>query len=871
MTEALPNIETLLSHQDWVRALARGLIADPARADDVAQQAMLEAVTRAPQDLREPKGWLARVVRNAALALQRQERRRQRREQVVAVAKAEAVAPDPAAMVQRAAAHKRVVDVLFALPEPYHTVVLLRYFEDIDAREIAHRLDRSLATVRTQLQRGLERMRQQLDGEFGSDRAAWCAALMPLFATPKAVIGVPLLTTIGAMLMTKWILIAATLVATWLFGQWCFEGAAMPVVPGAGGGTVAAVAPEMVSETPADDLRRELVPVAAATVSPVADSAPSTAPALRGRIVAPDGTALVGITVARQDPAQPRLRGDILRFGMTSIDLSQPSMRDMLGDEAQAATFAAQFGPHADAVLAMLRGQPIERPRAISDGSGRFAFDLTFDIDELVIESSSLLSYGTGKLPGDPEVVLVAGPAVNVAGRVHDEHGAAIADAYVHLGYQLDALPGIGARLHDTHSFHSWNAQSAADGSFELGLVPAHAALSVTVQKRGYNSKTVATVDVTGPVDCTLRKAPPSQSPTVQGIVRHVDGRPAAGARVDFGQDGGQCGDDGRFSFQLTASKRQEPLTAWLPGLQPCVLKGLGARLRDDPAAGAELELRLGAEALAITGRVLDVDGRAVKGVRVVADGATFLGSSDQLLENMIGGQRKVTTDADGRFELRGLADRDYRVRAVHPRTLLVIESEPITAGTSGVELRQSADAFIERLEGVVVDRFGLPVVGADVSLSAMLLVGPSMSKSMPRRDGVKSGDNGQFVIERCPRSGVQLVVSGDGLKWSRTDVSGEAGLVRIEIVRRLRFRLHRQGGVAASAFEVRDEFGEVMTTTLRRPASKTTYRRVPIRSEQPVCEVDDRAVRIVLFDGKREVLTQPLVLLAGDVTEVAY
>ena len=61
VTTARSNIEALLAHQDWVRALARSLVADPSRADDVAQQTMLEAMTSPPRDLSRPRGWLARV------------------------------------------------------------------------------------------------------------------------------------------------------------------------------------------------------------------------------------------------------------------------------------------------------------------------------------------------------------------------------------------------------------------------------------------------------------------------------------------------------------------------------------------------------------------------------------------------------------------------------------------------------------------------------------------------------------------------------------------------------------------------------------------------------------------------------------------
>ena len=41
-------IETLLAEREWVRALARSLLADSNRADDVEQQTWLSAMRRPP-------------------------------------------------------------------------------------------------------------------------------------------------------------------------------------------------------------------------------------------------------------------------------------------------------------------------------------------------------------------------------------------------------------------------------------------------------------------------------------------------------------------------------------------------------------------------------------------------------------------------------------------------------------------------------------------------------------------------------------------------------------------------------------------------------------------------------------------------------
>jgi len=868
MTEASPNLATLLRHQEWVRALARSLVADPARADDVAQQTMLEAMTRAPQALRAPQAWLAQVARNAAKALFRQEQRRRRREQAVASAAADATTPDPAVTVQRAEAHKRVVDVLFTVPEPYHTVLVLRYFEDLGAQEIARRLGRPEATVRTQLQRGLERMRQQLDGEFGGDRNAWCTMLMPLWGGQPAAVGVAWMTTIGALLMTKWILsVAAALAVAFLLLPDFTAAERAPSPTGADGTGVVAQAspPPRPAELPAAT-QREVVANAPQEVV-----ATPSAGGLRGRVVNLEGAALPGLVLAHQRPGRAQLRGRVLVVGDTSVDLDQPGLRESLQHEAGAAMFAQGFGPAAGDVLTLLRGQPLPRPSVTTDAAGRFTFDADIAIAEIVMDQPDLLLYGTGKLPGDEELLLVVGAAVEAKGQVRDEAGASIADAHVSFGYQLESLPGFPGRLRSTSGYRSGTASSDAEGRFGLGRIPVHPLIRLTIQKRGFQAWSLATTEIYGPLACTLRPAIEAARPRVSGIVRLADGLPAAGARVNFGQDSAVCAEDGSFALVVTSLHTEAPLTAWLPELQPCIVSDLGKRLHDDATAGEQLELQLGPAALHITGVVLDADGKPLPRMRLLAVGSTLLGSSTEVLEHHIGGQGSVESDNKGRFAMRGLSARDYVLRAIDPRTLLVIESAPIAAGTAEVVLRQPEGAFLDRVEGHVVDRFGQPVRGVSVWLITPLVKGPNFSTSLPRNNGVTTDQQGRFVVRRCPHHGVQLVFGGDGIVRKEAAVPGDGLPMQVQITRELRFRLQSPGSVPATAFEVRDEAGAVLQVTELRPGMQSVYRRVPIRVEPVTFVVEDTAARIVFFADERELLVQPLVLRVGDVAELAY
>ena len=144
--------ELLLGHADFVRALARSLLADPGAADDVAQEALVKGLEQPPTAVNSLRSWLARVVRNLALQHRRGDARRSGRE--TSVARTEHV-PSTADVIEREAVRTNVVRAVLALEEPYRTVVLLRFYESRPPREIAATLKVPVATVHTRTKRAL--------------------------------------------------------------------------------------------------------------------------------------------------------------------------------------------------------------------------------------------------------------------------------------------------------------------------------------------------------------------------------------------------------------------------------------------------------------------------------------------------------------------------------------------------------------------------------------------------------------------------------------------------------------------------------------------------------------------------------------------
>ena len=212
--------DALFADVEWLRRLARGLVGDPAAADDLAQDAWVVAL-QSGGHVESRRGWLAGVLRNLALRRGASEGARSRREARVA-AEGGAGLPGTDELVERAELARRLMEEVTALEEPLRTVVLLRYVEGVSPERIAARRGVPASTVRTQLQRGLERLRTRLDRSNGG-RAGWMAGVVALAQPPAATgtlaVGVSAGTTLG-ITMTKKGLLGVGLAAMVGLGIW---------------------------------------------------------------------------------------------------------------------------------------------------------------------------------------------------------------------------------------------------------------------------------------------------------------------------------------------------------------------------------------------------------------------------------------------------------------------------------------------------------------------------------------------------------------------------------------------------------------------------------------------------------------------------
>ncbi|MEM7166561.1 MAG: sigma-70 family RNA polymerase sigma factor [Planctomycetota bacterium] len=172
------ELNELLANSSWVRNLALRLLADNDQAEDVVQEVWLTALRQPPRQPQALRAWLKKVASNLARKNNRTEARRRVREEQRPPTPP-IVPPD--VLVERLELQGRVANAVVALPEPYRAVIYLRFYVGLANTDIARDLERPESTVRTQVARGLELLRADLDEGLRDRDGGWRGALALVF------------------------------------------------------------------------------------------------------------------------------------------------------------------------------------------------------------------------------------------------------------------------------------------------------------------------------------------------------------------------------------------------------------------------------------------------------------------------------------------------------------------------------------------------------------------------------------------------------------------------------------------------------------------------------------------------------------------
>ena len=657
------ELDELLTHAGWVRRVATRLVRDAGEADDLVQEVWLRALENRPAALESPRGWLGAVARSLAVTRGRAAGRRRRRETIAA--RAEGLPPADQVVLE-AEREREVAALVLALEEPYRSVVLLRFYRDLAPRRIAAELGRPVATVKVQLQRGLERLRKELDRRHGN-RESWCALLLPLCRprAPLALISaVALSLAVGVSALVLWRPAPAPVE---LARAEPVAPAAALVEPGAEGAFPGA--------TPRSPSARQALAAEPEPERASVAAEPRRTETLHGRLVTLAGEPLAGLRVEARDSRQLAwAQGDAEALVARGFWLPlAPATRAELArsPEARAAFVAAEFprgGPAADEARTLLAGGTLAPAWALTDARGAFALEVEPGGThlELVDPGFDLVGWGPPRAAlGRESHLYFACESTRLEGRVLDALGGPCVGALVRFSNgcpnEVNAHLALGSGLLCTQR----TTHSDAEGRFTLERVPRNRTAELWAEHEGRNATQVLDLfrdEPPAPVTLRIELLPEGERPRLAGTVLRPDGKAARGATLLLAGSRAVADEEGAFELVLASPAEEAELVVFEPGFDPLVVPGFGAGL-SSPGVHPVGTLRLPATRLVLAGRVLDATGAPLADVQVELFDATGIDGLDGTLESLASGATGRRTDAEGRFELGGLLPREYRIR----------------------------------------------------------------------------------------------------------------------------------------------------------------------------------------------------------------
>ena len=874
--------DALLAEAGWVRSLARTLVpTDRHLADDLAQDAVLSALEHQPTSERSLRSWFGTVLRNLVREDHRSRLRRLAREERAARAEVQGSTLEH---VETLAVHRRLVEAVLALDEPYRETIVLRFFEELSPSAIARKKRIPVATVKTRLARGLAELRQRLARVYGGESRSWALALIPL-CTPRGGISALTLGT-AAMSMKLKIVVALLVLGGLAVVAWPHAPAATGPEP-----VLAAQAPRKLSSATS-------APLVTAPVRPERSSVlPSAAPAAPAAVSRPrePGAQLSGLLL---DVSAHPLTGVHVQFeaGHREISASKLWPTDRAQDEALPRAESGADG-----------GFTLEVPERLGERDG----EIVVAEEPWTTVLSSLCRPAITK----GEHVVVAAAHLAHAGRVVDPAGQPLPGARIEIRAPKSLRLSFPQIL-DASAERAWVEESGPDGTFHFADAPRIEGATIEVRLTGYRHLVEAAPLASSPALELVLQPIDAQPGMVYGEVLDPRGAPVAGARITLGHAGLALSDDhGQFRVELPKHGERDPWIALKPGFQPAIERASPAVQAGQADPGELVVLRLGPPPLAITGRLLDEDGKPEAGWRVFLADPTFFGEMDDQpahVEGLLAGAADpreiekrlasapegsdpgavlrgtsnvywtfVVTDSAGGFTIEGLLDRDYRLAALDPRSLLQFESGPIAAGTRDALMRVPGSSFVEDVHGRVLSIGGKPVPGVTITpgvdvISVQIDANRRSSFDFPGAPVVTDAE-GRFRFARLPREKATLSLAGEDivpLEWGAEGGIGRAvGDPKTEIVIRVELSFHVQVEFepgSADELQAFDADGRRLWVHLFEGTNSMSTDSLPLEGgRSKILVVGENTAALLLRKAGEDVRRVPLALVAGQLNRV--
>lgn len=740
---------------DLHRLASRLTGGDSQSADDLVQATFLTAIESA-QDF-DPKkassgvaGWLTGILKNQAILMQRRARRR----------------PDPARLpepepldpildAERSELDRRVGESIAALSPTLRPVVHLHVLHGLSAKEIAAVLDRPAGTVRTQVVRGLEKLRALLPVGL----AGVLAGLLP--SAGFAAVRTAVLKSAAAKASTASVSATATVTGTSVFATTL---AFLTMKKGTL--ALAALALVVMSGLLYAD------PFGPATPEDVPEGPPAQTAGVGEPNQGESATPTEREIVARSEPVDSQVQ----ETPRTPISTLRGRVFDEFGEPfagAEVVAWATRSGGPA-----MANGVFEEKPVAsVTSGPAGFYelpwYDNEFGLAVHVRSEDGFHQLGTRRLTGTVEArELVEGldlelqRAVEFQGVVLDAQGAPVAAAKIGnaRGYTSGG-PGFRG-IHDV--FSQWpvpqEAVTDAQGRFSL-IAVADMELHWDVRAEGLQFLRIQHRASDGFLQIQL---PDGES--IRGSVFRADGSSAAGARVQIGRNRRSAVECDRYGSFVISGLSLDRGSDFLN-----VIDETSAVFALHPIPEGDTPLQLFLEpSREVTGLVVDAAGQPIPGVRVHAEG-------ERLLElNVVFSERSTwewaqaadstISDDEGRFSLPRLYEGEFELTLEHPKDRSVARSMQVSTPTDlgAVELHSAVSDFVN---------LPIQIVGASGEweegfTDLEVRISRPIREGFSRSEVVEIGGDGRGILPGLRRDAEGLSVSADAIGFAYVELT---------------------------------------------------------------------------------------------------
>jgi hypothetical protein len=656
--------------------------------------------------------------------------------------------PSPADLAAEVETHKRVLDTLLLLPEPYRTVLWMRFFQDRSPRAIARLMNVPHETVRTHLRRGIERMRAALDERDAGHPRPWRLALVPLLGHGGNHLGDWITGGIVMTAKTKTALglagAALVLAGTYAAGWWPDFGRNDDPRRGT---ELTAASNRASDEGPALAGRKELsaTPSADPLPPPVDLSKVDRERDLHGVVVRTDGTPVAG---ARLQALNAPWQGN----GLFNLNLEE----DLVGTTRSASdgTFALRLAPAACV--------------------------------NLVVSAAGFASLRLAQVNAGERLRVTLDAGVDLIVSLKDEMGQPVAGCSGRLFRTGLGLGGIDVRR---------DAESDASGELRYPGLPGGLPVLLEAKPRSLGYFGWGWVDIQLPASGTHRHALvlPKGRTVVGRVSNEATGAPIAGARVGANWTASfavATDADGMYRYEGWTGEGITVLTAYADGHIP-VWEKVG------PADRVDFRVSRGVR---VAGRVVGPDGSPTVGALVAGQGQRHEGPSPlgPAFPASMSSNPIAKSDGSGAFVLEGVqTDRDFAVAvqsigwATHTQRL---GKERLAAGlaTGTLDLGEIRLDPEHWLRGTVTNAEGAPV-----SRVAIIVHGERPDRPPTTRwdgEGYRYGasaerytdDLGRFVVRGLSVGAYRVIARPQGqdevLASVRVPEEGDAPPVRLVV-----------------------------------------------------------------------------------------